>query len=182
MLFHGNAKFSRTNSKAHGVYGHRFYGARSIGTTLRLVALTLACLLSTTAQAEWKVLTINQGGTVTIWIESSSMQRREDYVFAWVIYDREDAAQDGAMSSKALNQYDCANRKARTWLQSMYTKSMAGGEPMPPRGKAQCEAGDSLEIRLEDHCVQSWKPVLYRTTGSDILKALCVGQAAYVDQ
>ena len=161
---------------------HRFLRARSINAVIKIAALTLACLLNTKAQAEWKILTINQGGTVTIWIESSSLQRREDYVFAWVIYDREDAAEDGAMSSKALNQYDCANREARTWLQSVYTKSMAGGEPMPPRGKAQCEAGDSLEIRLDDQCAQTWKPILYRTTGSDILKALCVGQAAYLRQ
>ena len=162
--------------------GHRFFSAWSISASLKIAALMLAGLLSSKAQAEWKILTTNQGGTVTIWIESSSLQRREDYVFAWVIYDREDAAEDGAMSSKALNQYDCANRKARTWLQSMYSKSMAGGEPMPPRGQAQCEAGDSMEIRLDDHCAQTWKPIFFRTTGADILKALCVGQAAYVDQ
>jgi hypothetical protein len=86
------------------------------------------------------------------------------------------------MSSKALNQYDCANRQARTWLQSIYPKSMAGGEPMPPRGKSQCEVSDSLEMRLEDECTQSWKPIFYKTTGSDILKALCVGKAAYLYQ
>jgi hypothetical protein len=53
---------------------------------------------------------------------------------------------------------------------------------MPPRGKAQCEVSDSLEIRRDDNCAQTWKPVLYRTTGSDILDALCVGQAAYLHQ
>jgi hypothetical protein len=140
--------------------------------------LALACLMTATAHAEWNVLTVNLDKTVTIWVESSSVKRRDDYVFAWVIYDREEAAEDGAMSSKALNQYDCANRQARTWLQSMHTKSMAGGERMPPRGKAQCEASDSLEIRLDDDCAQTWKPVLYRTTGADILAALCVGQSA----
>ena len=144
--------------------------------------LALVCLMTAKAHAEWSILTVNQDRTVTIWIESSSIQRRDDYVFAWVIYDRENAAEDGAMSSKALNQYDCANRQARTWNQSIYTKSMAGGEPMAPAGKAQCEAGDSLEIRLEDNCAQTWKPVFNRTTGADILKALCVGQAAYVDR
>jgi hypothetical protein len=55
---------------------------------------------------------------------------------------------------------------------------MAGGEPMPPRGKAQCEASDSQEIRLDGECAQTWKPVFQRTTGADILNALCVGQAA----
>lgn len=152
----------------------------NVGTAFRIAVLSMACLMTAKAHAEWKVLTVNFDKTVTIWVESSSMKRRDDYVFAWVIYDREDAAEDGAMSSKALNQYDCANRQARTWLQSVYTKSMAGGERMTPRRKAQCEAGDSLEIRLDDDCAQTWKPVMNRTTGSDILKELCVGQAAYV--
>ena len=158
--------------------GVRSFDARSFGAAVRLTVLALACFLTATAHAEWNILTVNLDRTVTIWIESSSIQRREDYVFAWVIYDRENAAEDGAMSSKALNQYDCANRQARTWQQSMYTKSMAGGEPMPPRGKAQCEASDSQEIHLDDACVQTWKPVFNRTTGADILNALCVGQAA----
>ncbi len=153
-------------------------GVRLCSGAIRIAVLALACWMTAQAHAEWKILTVNQDRTVTIWIESSSIQRRDDYVFAWVIYDREEAAKDGAMSSKALNQYDCANRQARTWRQSIYTKSMAGGEPMPPRGKAQCEASDSLEIRRDDDCAQTWKPVLYRTTGSDILNALCVGQAA----
>jgi hypothetical protein len=150
----------------------------SLSAAVRITALALACWMAGKAHAEWNVLTVNRDRTVTIWVESSSVQRRDDYVFAWVIYDREHAAEDGAMSSKALNQYDCANREARTWLQSIYTKSMSGGEPMQPRGKAQCEASDSLEIRLDDDCAQKWKPVFYRTTGADILNALCVGQAA----
>lgn len=153
-------------------------GARFLSVAIRITVLAFACLMTAKAYAAWNTLTFNHDRTVTIWVESSSLQRRGDYVFAWVIYDREFAAEDGAMSSKALTQYDCANRQARTWRQSMYTKSMAGGEPMPPRNKAQCEAGDSLEIRLDDDCAQTWKPVFYRTTGSDILKALCVGQAA----
>ncbi len=144
--------------------------------------MALLFLIATAAHAEWNILTVNLDKTVTIWVESSSLQRRDDYVFAWVIYDREDAAEDGAMSSKALNQYDCANRQARTWKQSIFPKSMAGGEPMPPRGKPQCEVGDSLEIRLDDECAQSWKPIFYKTTGSDILKALCVGKAALLNQ
>lgn len=147
-------------------------------SALRGALLVLACLVTVKTHAEWSILTVNNDRSVTIWIESALVKRREDYVFAWVIYDRESAAADGAMSSKALNQYDCANRQARTWLQSFYTKSMAGGEPMPPRGRPQCEASDSLEFRLEDSCAQAWKPVFYRTTGADILKALCVGQAA----
>jgi len=153
-------------------------GVRSLSVAIRITVLALACLMTAKAYAAWDILTFNQDRTVTIWVDSSSIKRRDDYVFAWVIYDRELAAEDGAMSSKALTQYDCANRQARTWLQSIYTKSMAGGEPMPPRSKAQCEAGDSLELRLDDDCAQTWKPVFYRTTGSDILKALCVGRAA----
>lgn len=156
--------------------------ARLINAAICFSLMALVLLMTPNAHAEWNILTVNLDKTVTIWVESSSMQRRDDYVFAWVIYDREDAAEDGTMSSKALNQYDCANRQARTWRQSFYPKSMAGGDPMPPKDKLQCEASDSLEIKLDDTCTQSWKPIFYRTTGSDILKALCVGKAAYLDK
>jgi hypothetical protein len=139
----------------------------------------LACMAFSVsnAHAEWRILTLNSDKSVTIWVESNSMQRRGDYVFAWVIYDRDGPAQDGAMSSKALNQYDCENRQARTWRQSLYLKSMAGGEKLPPKNNAQCEVGDSLDIQLDDQCAQSWKPIFERTTGADILKALCIGKA-----
>jgi hypothetical protein len=128
--------------------------------------------------AEWDFLTVNRARTVNIWIESTSIQRREDSIFVWVIYDREEPAQDGAMSSKLLNQYDCTNRQARTWRQSYYLKSMAGGEKMPPKNKVQCEADDSLDIKLDEECVENWKPIFYRTTGAAILKAFCVGNVA----
>ena len=139
----------------------------------------LACLALhvPNAYAEWSILTLNREKTVTIWVESNSMQRRGDYLFAWVIYDRDSPAEDGAMSSKALNQYDCENRQARTWRQSLFLKSMAGGEKLPPKNNAQCEVGDTLDIQLDDQCAQSWKPILERTTGADILRALCIGKA-----
>jgi hypothetical protein len=143
--------------------------------------LPLLCHVSD-AFADWKILTVNRENTVTIWVESASLQRRDDFVFAWIIYDRADPAEDGAMSSKVLNQYDCGNRQARTWRQSFYLKSFAGGEAMPEKGKARCEADDSLEIKLDAECVQSWKPILYMTTGADILDAMCVGKAAYTAQ
>ena len=143
----------------------------------RLCALTVM-LLAAHAHADWRVLTFNADKTVTIWLETSTMQRRSDYVYAWVIYDRLEPAQDGSMSSKALNQYDCENRQARTWRQSFYTKSMTGGDSLPPKRQAQCEAGDSLDIALDDSCTQPWQPVLYRTTGADILNELCIGKAA----
>jgi hypothetical protein len=71
--------------------------------------LTSLILFNFNALADWDFLTVNRDRTVNIWIESSSIQRREDSIFVWIIYDREEPAQDGAMSSKLLNQYDCTN-------------------------------------------------------------------------
>lgn len=142
-------------------------------------ACLVACLALhvSSAYAQWNILTLNSDKSVTIWLESTSMQRRGDYVFAWVIYDRDGPADNGAMSSKALNQYDCENRQARTWRQSLYLKSMAGGDKLPPKNNAQCEVGDSLEMQLDAPCAQTWKPIFDGTTGADILKALCIGRA-----
>ena len=67
-------------------------GVRSFSAAFRITVLALVCLMTAKAHAEWSILTVNQDRTVTIWIESSSIQRRDDYVFAWVIYDRENAA------------------------------------------------------------------------------------------
>ena len=142
------------------------------------VVLTPLFLFYTNALADWDILTVNRDRTVNIWIESASIQRRADYIFAWLIFDREEPAQDGAMSSKVLNQYDCTNRQERTWRQSYYLKSMAGGEKMQPKNKERCEVDDSLDIKLDDECTQTWKPVFDRTTASAILMAFCVGNTA----
>jgi hypothetical protein len=141
--------------------------------------LTSLILFNFNALADWDFLTVNRDRTVNIWIESSSIQRREDSIFVWVIYDREEPAQDGAMSSKLLNQYDCTNRQVRTWRQSYYLKSMAGGEKMPPKSKMECEADDSLDIKIDEECIEKWKPIFDRTTGAAILKAYCLGKVAY---
>ena len=58
------------------------------------------------AYADWNILTLNKDKTVNVWVESSSIQRRGDYVFAWIIYDRERPAADGAMSF--VNPSECA--------------------------------------------------------------------------
>jgi hypothetical protein len=127
--------------------------------------------------ADWNVLTFNKDRSVRIWVESSSIQRRGDYVFAWIIYDRDTPANDGAMSSKALNQYDCEEKRARTWLQSFYSKSMAGGDRLPSKTKDRCEVEDSLEIKLSNECEKPWLSIYEKTTGSDILRALCIGKS-----
>jgi hypothetical protein len=128
------------------------------------------------AYADWKLLTVNKDRTVNIWIEADSISRRGDYVFAWVIYDREEPAVDGAMSSKAMNQYDCEEKRSRTWQQSFYSKSMASGTPLPPKNLNQCEVGNSLEIKLDDECRKPWLLIYEQTTGADILQALCIGK------
>ena len=126
--------------------------------------------------AEWNGLTLNKDKSVNIWVESSSMQRRGDYVFAWIIYDRVEPGEDGAMSSKALNQYDCEERRTRTWKQSFYSKSMAGGIRLISKNLEQCEVDDSLEIKLDDKCIKPWLSIFERTTGADIINALCKGK------
>lgn len=129
-----------------------------------------------TSYADWNLLTMNKDRTVNIWVESNTISRRGDYVFAWIIYDRKEPASDGAMSSKALNQYDCDERRARTWQQSFYSKSMAGGTQLPPKNFKQCEVTNSLEIILNDECRKPWLSIYEQTTGADILQALCIGK------
>lgn len=146
---------------------------------LRLLCCAAAlCGAPLLAQTKWQVLTYNLDKTVTIWMDSASVKRRGDFVYVWVIYDRKVSAPDGAMSSKAFNQYDCANQEARTWQQSFFTESMAGGTRLSPKAKAQCEAGDELNPVLDEACAQTWKPIVPNTTGADILMALCLGRAA----
>ena len=145
--------------------------------TMKLYVVVLILLIGlSNSYADWNLLTFNKDRSVRIWVESSSIQRRGDYVFAWIIYDRDIPANDGAMSSKALNQYDCEGRRARTWLQSFYSKSMAGGERLTSKTKDRCEVEDSLEIKLSNDCEKPWLSIYERTTGSDILHALCIGK------
>jgi hypothetical protein len=55
---------------------------------------------------------------------------------------------------------------------------MAGGEKMTPKNNVQCEADDSLDIKIDEECIEKWKPILARTTGATILKTFCLGNVA----
>ena len=142
---------------------------------------TLACLLAAVflaaahqARADWEVQTISADKNVVIYADTARIKRDGDFVFAWIIYNRSTAAPDGAISSKALNQYDCMQYRARAWQQSFFDGPMGSGRRLPPRGRSTCETGDSLELTLQSQCESAWLPIQRGTTGEDLLRALCV--------
>jgi len=132
----------------------------------------LACVSQ--AYAEWEVQTISADKKVVIYADTASLKREGDFVFAWIIYNRSAAAPDGAVSSKALNQYDCTQYRARAWQQSFFDAPMGSGRRLPPRGRSTCETGESLDITMESQCQSPWLPIQRGTTGEDLLRALCV--------
>jgi len=137
--------------------------------------LTMALLLcAAKAWAAWEVLTISADKQVVIYADTATLRREGDFVFTWVIYNRSTAAPDGAMSSKALNQYDCNQYQARSWEQSFFDAPMASGKRLPGRGRNTCEASDAVDTQTQAHCESPWLPVKRGTTGEDLLRALCV--------
>jgi hypothetical protein len=126
------------------------------------------------AQAEWEVQTISADKKVVIYADTASLKREGDFVFAWIIYNRSAAAPDGAVSSKALNQYDCTQYRARAWQQSFFDAPMGTGRRLPPRGRSTCETGESSDITMQAQCESPWLPIQRGTTGEDLLRALCV--------
>ena len=132
----------------------------------------LACVSQ--AYAEWEVQTISADKKVVIYADTASLKREGDFVFAWIIYNRSAAAPDGAVSSKAMNQYDCTQYRARAWQQSFFDAPMGSGRRLPPRGRSTCETGESLDITMESQCQSPWLPIQRGTTGEDLLRAVCV--------
>jgi hypothetical protein len=132
----------------------------------------LACVSQ--AYAEWEVQTISADKKVVIYADTASLKREGDFVFAWIIYNRSAAAPDGAVSSKALNQYDCTQYRARAWQQSFFDAPMGNGRRLPPRGRSTCETGESSDITMQAQCESPWLPIQRGTTGEDLLRALCV--------
>ena len=126
------------------------------------------------AAAEWEVQTISADKKVVIYADTASIKREGDFVFAWIIYNRSAAAPDGAVSSKALNQYDCTQYRARAWQQSFFDAPMGTGRRLPPRGRSTCETGESSDITMQAQCESPWLPIQRGTTGEDLLRALCV--------
>ena len=137
-----------------------------------MLVVGLAC--SSNAYAEWDVQTISADKKVVIYADTASLKREGDFVFAWIIYNRSTAAPDGAISSKALNQYDCTQYRARAWQQSFFDAPMGTGRRLPPRGRSTCETGESLDITMQSQCESPWLPIQRGTTGEDLLRALCV--------
>ncbi len=141
---------------------------------MKYLLTTILCTFAAHAWGAWEVLTISADKQVVIYAETTTLRREGDFVFTWVIYNRSSAAQDGSMSSKALNQYDCNQYQARAWEQSFFDAPMAGGNRLPGRGRNVCEASDALETRPQARCEAPWLPVKRGTTGEDLLRALCV--------
>lgn len=145
-----------------------------VGNACQHVLPVLGLVCASHACAEWEVQTISADKKVVIYADTASLRRQGDFVFAWIIYNRSTTAPDGAVSSKALNQYDCTQYRARAWQQSFYDAPMATGNRLPPRGRSICETSDSLDMSMPSQCETPWLPIQRGTTGEDLLRALCV--------
>jgi len=141
--------------------------------------ILFACLLTifgffiNSAHADWDVISFNDDMSVIIYVDNGSIHYSNSSIFAWLIYDRENPAENGALSAKSLNEYDCEQQLWRTWRKSLFDQKMAKGTRLNNDEQKLCEAGDSQDIVLNKQCEKPWQSVGPGSVGADIIKILC---------
>ena len=95
----------------------------------RAPAATLACLLlavATPARAEWTK--VGETARQAYYINAATIHKVDQMPRVWVVQDLKQPAATGAMSRRALQEFDCAAERVRILSISEHAGPMADGE------------------------------------------------------
>ena len=104
---------------------HRLPLASIVGFWL---VLTLLLLSSGPAYAEW--VKINENDTFTVYVDPDTIRRNGDLVKVWALTDyttRQTVADRSFLSSKAYNEFDCAEERQRELAVMWFSGKMGNG-------------------------------------------------------
>jgi hypothetical protein len=118
--------------------------------------LTFSLLLSAApAWAEW--VKSGESKDVVYYVDPASIRKEGSVRRFWAVQDMRESSPGGIMSIRALEEYDCAERKFRYLSISAHSGPMAGGQ-----------------ILLADNLADEWSHLPPGAASSTIQKIVCV--------
>jgi hypothetical protein len=127
-------------------------------TTVTHTKLLLAFLLLVTGLA-WaeRVEVASDVSGYTYYIDPATIRKDGNLRKVWEFHEREQPKQDGEMSRRVRNEYDCKNERRNLLFASTHSAPMAAGETL---------------FRY-DGSTQEWGQIPPETVAEEILKLVC---------
>ena len=125
---------------------------------MKRLFLTLLCLLSFAAHAEWLLMTPSSD-TEKIYIDKSTIKRNGDIVKSWILFDYvkvQRSDDDFYQSSKTYTEFNCAEEMLRITYDISYAQHNGEGRVVSTNNNPG-----------------KWSPAVPGTSGMSVLKSVC---------
>ncbi len=116
----------------------------------------LLMFVTTQVGADWARIATGGGGTITFYIDDSSILRIGNLRQARELVDRTTPDSNGMLSMQGLLEYDCKEEKSRWSSETWYSGNMGAGR-----------------ILRNDTSIREWNHVLQGKTGNTLLRYVC---------
>ena len=97
----------------------------------KLLLTLVLTFISTSAMAEWDLVTTSEDGDLKVYADPSSIRKTDNSVRMSVIYDYstvKDSAGDKYLSQKYLTEHDCKDNRSRVLTVTMFSGIMLTGD------------------------------------------------------
>jgi hypothetical protein len=100
------------------------------GDTMHRKTITLiAAVISFSAQAEWSYVGTSSNGSLTAYMDFSTLRKTANGYRVWDLHDyKAPPKMTGALSMSGLNEYDCKQERSRILQETHYSGPMGRGE------------------------------------------------------
>ena len=99
--------------------------------------LLLSALLISQAQAEWSL--IDENNIFKIFVEKDSLNKQNEYLYIWALYDFNQRQTEGYHSAKVLYQIDCTALKYKLLSANTFGDPMGQGASGSPKASDRWE-------------------------------------------
>ena len=106
--------------------------------TVRLVLLFLLTSVSVPASAEW-VKFAEGGDGVSYYLDPATIRRNGSLRRVWILQDLKQRDQEGEMSRRALEEFDCKEERYKILSSSTHSEKMAEGNTLVMSNKPDVE-------------------------------------------
>lgn len=127
---------------------------------MRIILCFLLALVAAPVWAEWVKVAVTEDGSVAYYIDPASLRKEGNFRKVWQIADLKQR-EDGEMSTRSRDEYDCKEERRRILSLSSYSEPMAGGETLWSKDG-----------------VREWRAIPPGSVSAGILKIVCASVAA----
>ena len=124
------------------------------------IAILVGVLFCGIVQAEWVEITMTYEGTITVYVDPTTIRKSGNNVKMWRLADFNSVQEDHGdkfLSSKSQHEFDCKEEQKRTLYFSWHSENMGGGDV----------------VYIGDEPQKNWSPVAPNTIGRTIWEFAC---------